>query len=153
MRRGWRDRRTRAVVVFAFSCLFLLFVASSSTARRGHYHVGTGRAILAAARSHIGEPYGQGYGWTCSELTASAVAQGTGVRLPRDPGGQTVYGWQSKRMKQGDLVYFAEGGYGITHVGIYAGHGQIVHASNYFMEVVESDMSYLYGFEGWRRIR
>jgi cell wall-associated NlpC family hydrolase len=74
--------------------------------------------------------------------------------MPANLNSQRSYGWQSRRLKKGDLVFFDEnGGGGLTHVGIYAGNNDIVHASNYYMAVVESDKRYIPGFAGWRRIR
>ncbi len=50
------------------------------------------------------------------------------------------------------LVFFDEHGDGISHVGIYAGNGKMIHASDYFDEVVESDIKYLDGYVGATRL-
>jgi cell wall-associated NlpC family hydrolase len=52
-------------------------------------------------------------------------------------------------------VFFKEGGRrrGITHVGIYSGRGNLVHASAYFGKVVESKMRYVRGYSGAKRLR
>jgi cell wall-associated NlpC family hydrolase len=55
------------------------------------------------------------------------------------------------REKPGDLVFFNEHGKDISHVGIYAGNGKIIHASDYFRKVTESDMKYIKGYVGARR--
>nr|MBA4116294.1 C40 family peptidase [Rubrobacter sp.] len=52
----------------------------------------------------------------------------------------------------GDLVFFNEHGRGISHVGIYAGNGKLIHASDYFNEVTESQMKYIKGYAGARRM-
>lgn len=56
-------------------------------------------------------------------------------------------------LRRGDLVYFREGGGSdITHVGIYAGRGYLWHASSYFGKVVKSEMKYIRGYAGARRL-
>ena len=49
------------------------------------------------------------------------------------------------------MVFFRENGTDISHVGIYAGNGKIIHASDYFRKVTESDMKYIKGYVGARR--
>jgi cell wall-associated NlpC family hydrolase len=59
------------------------------------------------------------------------------------------------RPPPGDLVFFKEAGWSrpITHVGIYSGRENLVHASNFFGKVVESKMRYMRGYYGAKRIR
>jgi cell wall-associated NlpC family hydrolase len=78
------------------------------------------------------------YGWS---LTADDVAQ-------------SYYGTyvDYNDLQPGDLVFFDEEGTGISHVGIYSGGGYLVHSSAYFGYVVESDMSYIYGYYTARRL-
>lgn len=60
---------------------------------------------------------------------------------------------KSKRnLRPGDIVFFREGGGRITHVGVYSGRGNLVHASSYFNKVVESKMKYIRGFTGAIRV-
>jgi cell wall-associated NlpC family hydrolase len=56
-------------------------------------------------------------------------------------------------LRQGDEVFFKEGGpyKGITHVGVFSGNGNLVHASVYYGKVVESKMKYLNGYFGAKR--
>jgi cell wall-associated NlpC family hydrolase len=58
-------------------------------------------------------------------------------------------------LRRGDIVFFKEAGPSkpITHVGIYSGKGNLVHASNYFNKVVESKMRYIKGYFGAKRLR
>lgn len=54
-------------------------------------------------------------------------------------------------LKRGDVVFFKEGGSrNFTHVGIYSGNGNLIHASNYYRyeKVVESKMKYVTGYAG-----
>jgi cell wall-associated NlpC family hydrolase len=58
-------------------------------------------------------------------------------------------------IRAGDEVFFKEDGpsKGITHVGVYAGNGYIVHASAYYGKVVESKMRWIHGYFGAKRYR
>ena len=60
-----------------------------------------------------------------------------------------------KAIRPGDIVFFKEAGRrrGITHVGLYSGRGNLVHASAYFGKVVESKMRYVKGYSGAQRLR
>lgn len=85
-----------------------------------------------------------GFGYTLSMTEASQARAGTAVA--------------KAYLRPGDLVYFREnGGTTITHVGIYSGkdaygNQKIVHASSYFGKVVESQMKYIRGYAGARRL-
>ena len=60
-----------------------------------------------------------------------------GVSLPGDPASQYSYGVPSSG-EAGDLVFFDEHGYGISHVGIATGYGTVIHSSTYYGAVVET---------------
>ena len=64
----------------------------------------------------------------CSGLTMMAWAQG-GVSLPHSSGAQMSSGTpvSSSALQPGDLVFYYSP---VSHVGIYVGNGQIVHAAN-----------------------
>ena len=102
-------------------------------------------AVVAEARSMIGTPYGS-YGLDCSGFT-SAVFAGFGVYLPDDPAAQYSYGAPSGAAA-GDLVFFDEAGYGISHVGIATGYGTVIHASTYTGTVTETPISDVPGYVG-----
>ncbi len=59
-------------------------------------------------------------------------------------------------LRPGDLVFFDENRNGRLqpwdHLGIYSGNGNLIHASSYFGEVVESKMRYINGYWGARRL-
>lgn len=91
---------------------------------------GRAGAAVAFAKAQIGKPYVYGgtgpSGYDCSGLTGAAWAS-AGVSLPRTS--QAQYGGRhvSKgELQPGDLVFYYSG---ISHVGMYVGGGQIVHAS------------------------
>jgi cell wall-associated NlpC family hydrolase len=61
--------------------------------------------------------------------------------------------YDKSRLRQGDEVFFKESGpyNGITHVAVYAGNNNVVHASVYYGKVVESQMKYINGYFGAKR--
>lgn len=91
--------------------------------------------IVSTARSFIGVPYSWGgtspqQGFDCSGLTM-AVYKLNGLKLPRSSKDQFVVGTviNQGQLSKGDLVFFATAqGNKITHVGIYTGNGQFIHA-------------------------
>ena len=133
-------------VAVASLCLALLssalLVGSPS---RAEAQTATDQAIVDEARSWVGTPYGA-YGADCSGFT-SLVYQEFGVYLPDDPVSQYSYGYPSGA-EAGDLVFFDEAGYGISHVGIATGHGTVIHASTYYGAVVETPLYDVPGYVG-----
>jgi peptidoglycan DL-endopeptidase CwlO len=91
-----------------------------------------GRAAqaVAFARAQLGKPYAWGAtgpsSYDCSGLTQAAW-RSAGVSLPRTTYAQIGAGRRVGRdeLAPGDLVFFYPG---VTHVGLYIGGGQMVHA-------------------------
>jgi cell wall-associated NlpC family hydrolase len=79
--------------------------------------------------AQLGRPYVYGgespSGFDCSGLVQYAY-RAAGVTLPRTTGAQMSAGTpvSEANLQVGDLVFF----YGGSHVGIYAGNGEVVHA-------------------------
>jgi cell wall-associated NlpC family hydrolase len=134
-------RQLAAVLLF---CALFSAVLLTSAPSEAHADV-SGQAVVEDAQSYIGTSYGA-WGMDCSGFT-SAVFADLGVYLPDSPGGQYAYGTSSSA-KAGDLVFFDEHGYGISHVGIATGYGTVIHASTYYGAVVESSMQYIPGYVG-----
>jgi len=138
----------RLLAAALLSCaLFSVVLLAGPASREAHaqsYDV-SGQAVVDDAYSYIGTPYGA-YGFDCSGFT-SAVFADLGVYLPDSPGGQYAYGTPSSA-EAGDLVFFDESGYGISHVGIATGYGTVIHASTYYGAVVESSIDYIPGYVG-----
>lgn len=94
----------------------------------------TGHAAVVVdfALAQIGETYVYGAdgpnSWDCSGLTMAAWAA-AGVTLPRSSSSQAGAGTPvaMSELHPGDLVFYYQP---VSHVGIYIGDGQIVHASN-----------------------
>ncbi|MFP3988431.1 C40 family peptidase, partial [Streptomyces sp. E11-3] len=87
---------------------------------------------IAFARRAIGSPYVWGAtgpnAFDCSGLTQAAY-RSAGVALPRTTFTQVNAGRRVSRseLAPGDLVFFYSG---LSHVGLYIGNGQMIHASN-----------------------
>ncbi|MFJ8665773.1 NlpC/P60 family protein [Streptomyces sp. NPDC093600] len=87
-------------------------------------------AAVAAARSAIGRPYVWGAtgpsAFDCSGLMVWSYRH-AGINLPRTSSAQRYAGRQVplSQAQPGDLVTYRDDA---SHVGIYAGHGQVIHA-------------------------
>jgi cell wall-associated NlpC family hydrolase len=91
--------------------------------------------LVRTARSFLGVPYLWGgasveTGFDCSGL-AMTVYQLNGFDLPRTSRDQFGAGNPVDRagLEKGDLIFFAPDGDKVSHVGVYAGNGQFIHAS------------------------
>ena len=94
---------------------------------------GKGSAIVATAKQYLGYNYVYGgsspsTGFDCSGFTSYVFKQ-HGISLSRTAAGQYGNGVAVSRsnLQPGDLVMFGKSS--ITHVAIYIGGGQIIHAS------------------------
>ncbi|QFQ96664.1 hypothetical protein F9278_11015 [Streptomyces phaeolivaceus] len=91
---------------------------------------GRAAAAVAAARSALGKPYVWGStgpdGFDCSGLMVWSYGQ-AGVGLPRTSQAQRYAGTQVplSQAQPGDLVTYRSDA---SHVGMYAGNGQVIHA-------------------------
>jgi peptidoglycan DL-endopeptidase CwlO len=116
---------------------------------------GTHGGVVGIAMRYLGVPYVWGgaspRGFDCSGLVMYAFAQ-IGVSLPHSSYAQ--FGMGSPvgigELQPGDLVFFA----GASHVGIYIGGGQFIHAPHTGDVVKISSLSGWYSstFAGGRRI-
>ena len=121
-------------------------VAPSAAALKGTKP--TAAAIIATAKQYIGVPYVWGgstpSGFDCSGFV-QYVFKAHGVTLPRTSKEQYSVGtYVSKaNLKAGDLVFFETEGNGVSHLGIYIGNNQFIHAST-SKGVIISSMSNTY---------
>jgi len=88
--------------------------------------------ILAEARGSLGIPYRLGgtgeHGLDCSGLVRRAYAR-AGIRVPRTSRAQFEALPRVDEARPGDLLFFATaGGRRASHVGIYLGDGEMIHA-------------------------
>ena len=116
-----------------FTCAFLLAAqaALASAPSASDYR----RAAVVQARYAVGVPYRYGgaspeTGFDCSGLVAHVYERAWGMALPRSTDGQRHVGHAVKRAQllPGDLVFYNTRGRPFSHVGIYLGGGNFVHA-------------------------
>ncbi|MFZ1983488.1 MAG: NlpC/P60 family protein [Desulfatitalea sp.] len=105
-------------------------------------------SIVSTAHRFLGKPYRYGKasqqeGFDCSGLTMT-VFRLNGLELPRSAADQFNSGKPVARdaLQSGDLVFFATGrSPRISHVGIYSGQGQFIHAATRDRAVRVSSLS------------
>ena len=94
--------------------------------------------VIAYAKTLLGKPYVWGAqgpnSFDCSGFTYYVFKNKAGIVLPRTSSAQSKYGtYVSKsNLKPGDLVFFDTNGANngnVSHVGMYIGNGQMIHAS------------------------
>ncbi len=112
-----------------FACLLLMSatpaMASASSAS----------TLVNIAHGYIGSPYSYGgttsAGFDCSGFTQRVFSDG-GSSIPRTTGAQFGVGASVAKgnLQPGDLVFFNTNGIGVSHVGIYIGSNNFIHASS-----------------------
>lgn len=115
-----------------------------------------GQQMVNFAMQYVGYPYayaGEGpYAFDCSGFTKFVAQNTLGIDITHDMFTQIGMG-QSVGMEElqpGDLVFFANTFRpGLSHVGIYIGGGQFVHAENESTGVVVSDLNSDYYGSRW----
>ena len=122
-----------------------------------------GNQVVDLAMQYLGYPYVYGgsspKGFDCSGFTSYIYKQ-FGITLNRSASGQLDNGTPvaMSELQPGDLVLFKKAGTGskrASHVGIYIGNHQFIHASTYNVGVIINDLDYAYyttGFVGGRRL-
>lgn len=109
----------------------------------------TRQSIVNFALQFVGNAYVYGgtsltNGADCSGFTQSVMAN-FGIGIPRTAGAQSVSGRAVDlgSIQPGDLLFYSgSGDYGIGHVTMYIGNGQVVHASNSTSGIIVSDIGY-----------
>ena len=125
--------------------------------------ISKGQEIADYALQFVGYPYVYGgsspKGFDCSGFTSYVYKQ-FGITINRTASTQLDNGTpvSMSELQPGDLVMFKKSGTGskrASHVGIYIGNNQFVHASTPTVGVIVSDMDSAYygtGFVGARRL-
>ena len=94
---------------------------------------GSASEVVDLAMQYLGYPYCYGgsspSGFDCSGFTQYAFAR-AGVYLPRMADSQFYSGRQisMSQLRPGDLIFFTTYEPGASHVGIYVGDGNFIHA-------------------------
>jgi peptidoglycan DL-endopeptidase CwlO len=136
-------------------------VKEVSTQSNTNYASSKASSIINIAYSKMGKPYVWGAegpnSFDCSGFTSYAFRNGAGISLPRTSISQAGVGVSVSKgqLKPGDLVFFDSDRDGdISHVGIYVGGGQFIHASSSKGVTVSSLNSAFYSsvYKGAKRV-
>lgn len=103
-----------------------------------HYDTPMIGALMAEAARWLGVPYkyagNDKKGVDCSGLTSQVFLKTLNVKMPRSSREQQQWciNIRKENLQPGDLVFFATGSdrNRVSHVGIYIGNGDIIHASS-----------------------
>lgn len=112
----------------------VLGVSGCATPPSSDPQAATRQNILRTAESLVGTPYVYG-GATPSGMDCSGLVQYTyrqaGINTPRTAAQQFQAGQPQPQVLPGDLLFFRTDNSGkVSHVGIYAGGGRMIHASS-----------------------
>ena len=109
--------------------------------------------VLDFAHQQLGKPYVWGAqgpnSFDCSGLIYYVYKNAANITLPRTSVEQSKFGTtvSKSNLKAGDLVFFDTNGPNngaVSHVGIYAGEGQLIHASSSNKKIVKVNMETYY---------
>lgn len=107
----------------------------------------TGEAVVAFAKQFLGNPYVWGgndlnTGVDCSGFTQQ-VFLNFGIQLNRTADAQRSNGRaiSLSEAQPGDLVFYGSSGYA-SHVALYIGNGQVIHASSPSTGIIISNVNY-----------
>ncbi|MCC0667403.1 MULTISPECIES: C40 family peptidase [unclassified Clostridioides] len=96
-------------------------------------------SVISFAKTLLGKPYVWGAegpnSFDCSGFTQYVMKKSAGVSIPRVSRDQSKYGAYVNRgdLRSGDLIFFDTEGSNngsVSHVGIYMGNGEMIHASS-----------------------
>ena len=94
--------------------------------------------------SYMGTPYKLGgetkTGMDCSGLVVAVYRKYAGFKLPHDTQRlfKLVKRIDKDNLSYGDLVFFSDGWFGVSHVGIYLGGGKFAHSTQELGVIVSS---------------
>ncbi|MDU4861735.1 MAG: SH3 domain-containing protein [Terrisporobacter othiniensis] len=151
---GWSKITSGSVTGYVSSTYLTSTKPSSGGSSDSNTSTSTSASkVISYAKKLLGKPYVWGAqgpsGFDCSGFTYYVFKNAAGITLPRTSSLQSHYGTYVSRsnLKAGDLVFFDTVGSnngGVTHVGIYIGNGQLIHAASGQGKVVINDMNSSY---------
>ena len=137
---GWAKINYKGQAGYVSSSYLQSTVPSASTSNSGSNNSVSASAssVIAYAKTLLGKPYVWGAqgpnSFDCSGFTYYVFKNKAGIILPRTSSAQSKYGTYVSRnnLRAGDLVFFDTNGANngqVSHVGLYIGNGQMIHAS------------------------
>ena len=132
-------------------------ISENVTKNRADYQNNIREKILSFANSKLGSRYVWGATgpntFDCSGFVQYVFNKSVGITLPRVSSDQASYKPRISlmSMKKGDLIFFETTGKGrISHVGIYMGEKQFIHASSGGKRVMVSSLDTNYYMRSFR---
>jgi len=124
----------RLSTVLPIGLFFFVIAGCASAPQPAERAGGVGERAAQQAAQLVGKPYRYGgaspsTGFDCSGLVQWSYAQ-AGRKLPRSTDEQRAVANRIKvsDLRRGDLLFFDQEGKKNSHVGIYVGNGEFVHA-------------------------
>lgn len=125
-------------VIYLIEDTGLTLFRSQELANRGAERtvVPSAQKLIDAAKSKLGSKYVYATAgpntFDCSGFTSWLYKSQLGITITRSSRDQPKAGQKVERgnLIEGDLVFFNTTGKGISHVGLYIGNGQMIHASS-----------------------
>ena len=127
--------------------------SSSSSTNSSTSTSNSASKVISYAKKLLGKPYVWGAqgpnGFDCSGFTYYVFKNSAGITLPRTSSAQSKYGKSVSKsnLKAGDLIFFDTVGPNngaVTHVGLYIGNGQFIHAASGQGKVVINNLNSSY---------
>lgn len=118
------------------------------------YNYTGGYGNVAGITQYVGVSYVPGgrapSGWDCSGFTQWALQQCFGVSIPKPAasqgnGGKSISISDRSAWQPGDILAYSDGS-GVSHVALYIGNGQLMHALNSKYDTVVQGVDY---YERW----
>ena len=150
---GWSKISANGIEGYVSSKYLSATKPSTSTGSSSSSNSSSVSSVLNLASNLIGKPYVWGAegpsSFDCSGFTYYVYKTAAGITLPRVSSSQGTYGTtiSKSNLKPGDLVFFDTDGSNngqISHVGIYVGSGQMIHASSSKKKVIKSSIETTY---------
>ena len=142
---GWSKITANGVNGYV-SSQYLSSKKPSSSSNSSNSSSSSVNAVLNLAAQQLGKPYVWGAqgpsSFDCSGLTYYVYKNAAGITLPRVSSDQSRYGTtvSKSNLKAGDLIFFDTSGSNngaVSHVGIYVGNGEMIHASSSSSKIVQ----------------
>jgi cell wall-associated NlpC family hydrolase len=130
LRQQQREAAARKAAALLAQARANLSTSTSSGSSVSTSYTTKSQRAISFARAQLGKPYVYGAtgpnSYDCSGLTQAAWAA-AGVSIPRTTYAQVDFGIRvsASQLRPGDLVFFYSS---ISHVGLYIGNGEMIHA-------------------------
>lgn len=137
--------------VFAFALILHSLTLTKETQAAPSWEQKANKVItLAKKKKKEGAKYVNGKDgpneFDCSGFTKYIYEKAITIQLPHSSKGQAKQGKtiEKSKIRKGDLLFFNTNGEGISHVGIYIGNGEMIHAANKDKHIIITKLSESY---------